>query len=440
MSTVNTVPCGTSVPTDFLPWVHPKKRLCIDVPAGWQCRRQPGEDLMLQLQFHPQDDRRTSFTVAGIPHGISIRSPADYRKAFESLLQSLQSSNSRAWPVDGSAPEPQVSLMMPYPTITYQNHNGSPSWAFVSKNSFISLGGNCPAEQQAAFRPIFEHMASSLRIADSRDGQLAVLRAQVFNEFTRSHPTAGCCLKGDQLNLGPVQIFVENLMAQIDAEPQKRQRLIQRFVRTTLKVSQQSQTLGHETWQSVQQLVYPLIRPASFINAALHAHPSSDQPRPLMSRQQQLAAAPWLADLVICYAIDAPETLRFVLNSDLERWNIDQDVLHSQAMLNLQQINGLKLTGATAADGRFRFAIPGDSPIPVKSAWLLHPLLFRHLQPHMRGPILAAVPGRDTVMFFSGGDHDRQFLQSLVRQSYSSSPHPISDSLFQITPDGIVLA
>lgn len=432
MSTINTIPADTCVSTDFLPWVHPKKRLCIDIPAGWQCRQQPGEDLMLQLQFHPAEDRRITFTVAGISHGISIRSPEDYLKAFASLVNSLQCGN--------SAPEPQLAFRTEYPGITYRTPGGSPAWAFVSKDSFFSLGGNCPAEQQAAFRPIFERMASSLHIADSLEGRLAILRAQVFNEFTRSHPTAGCFLNGNQLNVGPVQIFVENLMSQIDAEPQKRQRLIQQFVRTTLKVSQQSQTLGHESWPSVQKLVYPLIRPASFINAALHAQPNSDHPRPMMSRQQQLAASPWLADLVICCAIDAPETLRFVLNSDLERWNLDQEALHTQAMLNLQQISGLKLTGARAADGKFLFAVPGHGPIPVKSAWLLHPHLFRHLQPHFRGPILAAVPGRDSLMFFSGADHDRQHLQNMIRESHSSSPHPISECLFQITPDGIVLA
>ncbi|MFM7036544.1 MAG: DUF1444 family protein [Planctomycetaceae bacterium] len=440
MTTINSISAGTGVPTDFLPWVHPKKRLCIDVPAGWHCHRQPGEDLMLQLQFHPVDDRRTSFTVAGVSHGISIRSPDDYRKAFESLLRSLHASSSISGRVNSSAAQPQVALNMQYPAFTYQGHSGSPSWAFVSNDSFISLGGNCRAEQVAAFRPIFEQMASSFRIADSLDGRLSVLRAQVFNEFTRSHPTAGCCRRGNQLNLGPMQIFVENLMSQIDAEPQKRQRLIQQFVRTMLKVSQQSQTLGHETWQSVQKLVYPQIRPAAFINAALHAQPGPDQPRPMMSRQQQLAAAPWLADLVICYAIDAPDTLRFVLNSDLERWNMDQQALHTQAMFNLRQISGLKLTGATAADGKFSFAIPGDGQIPVKSTWLLHPLLFRHLQPHLSGPILAAVPGRDTLMFFSGGDLDRQQLKGTIGKSYQSSHHPISDRLFQITPDGIVLA
>lgn len=412
----------------FTPWIHPEKTFSIEIPNHWQSHRQPGDFLYLTLHFRPTDDPDVRICVVAVPHNLPANPLDDNCPAWQHLLKSL------------AVPEIQPCQQLKYRACTFLRSNGTPFWACCSSGMFVYISARYPPHQHHLYQPIFDHMLASLRIADNPADRLAVLRAEVLREFHRSYPKAGCRIVGEQLQIGALHVFVENLMASIEAEPRKRRLLIQQFARTTNKVGRQARHLGHEHWATVQQRVYPMLRPAEFINAAIHAQPRSDHTPHPPSRQQQLTAVPWLANLVICYAIDSPEALRFVLNSDLERWNIDQPTLHHHALLNLQNIKGPALDGPPAPDGTFLLAMPQHSPIPVQSAWLLHPQLFQNIRPCLRGPIWAAVPNRDTLVLFSANQHNRNLVQAAVRKDYSSSHHPVSDCLFQVTPDGIVLA
>lgn len=424
----------------FTCWIHPQKTLSLEIPEHWQARCQSGDPQHLSLQFHAPDTPEIGLRVAGIAHNLPADLPQQTGMALQFLKQSL-TSVIPGWnlpPLTDSEIHPSTALQ--YPCCTFRLRDGSQWWACCSQSMLLLLSPHYPAEQQHEYGPVFNRMLGSLRIADSRAGQLAVLQAEVLRQFRRAYPTAGCRMLGDRLQLGSLHIFVDNLLSLVQSQPQKRLRLIRNFVRTSMQVSREADSLGREKWSSVQPLVYPMIRPAGFVNAGVVAGQAFTEPSAVDTSRQLLVAAPWLADLVICYAIDAPNTLRFVLNSDLDRWNIDQASLHRQALFNLRQIEGPSLMGQPSIDGILRFAVPGDSAIPVKSAWLLHPLLFRNIQAYLRGPIWAAVPNRDTLLLFSAGDLDRTRVLNAVRRDYCSSQHPISDRIFQITADGIALA
>ncbi|MFM7055836.1 MAG: hypothetical protein ACKO2P_02825, partial [Planctomycetota bacterium] len=366
--------------------------------------------------------------VFATPHTFQTNALDDNCPAWQALIKSL------------AVPEVQPCHQFRYRACTFLRNDGNRSWACCSAGMFAFLSAKCSPSQQQIYQPFFDHMLASLRLGDSHPGRLAVLRSEVLREFHRTYPKAECRIVDEQLQLGALHIFVENLLATIESNPRKRRVLIQQFVRTTNRVGRQAKQLGAEHWSTVQQRVYPMLRPAEFINAAFHSRPESSVPSARPSRQQQLTAIPWLANLVICYAIDSPDALRFVLNSDLERWNVDQPTLHHQALLNLQTIKGPQLSGVPAPDGSLLIAMPMDSPVPVNSAWLLHPDLFQCVQMSFRGPIWAAVPHRDTLLLFSSRHYDRVQVQTAIRQDYSTSHQPISDCLFRVNPDGIVLA
>jgi uncharacterized protein YtpQ (UPF0354 family) len=143
---------------------------------------------------------------------------------------------------------------------------------------------------------------------------------------------------------------------------------------------------------------------------------------------------------VTCYAIDTPDTLRFILHADLQRWGISQADLHQQAITNLGQASVHEMAGVRTADGSFTLGSPTNTPGTVRSAWILHPNLHQILSQHFRGRIWAGIPNRDTFMLFAASDHKRNQILRPLREDFTAGPHSISDRLFEITPDGIALA
>jgi hypothetical protein len=428
MSSTKTAADHTLQGSAFMPWVHPEKRFSIDIPESWQSHKQRGDHQYITLYFSPPEDPGVRLRMGVIPHNFPTNPIADNCPAWQHLLKSL--ANHKIHPCH----------QLNYRACTFLDYDGNPCYACCTAGLFGYISVQCPPSQQHIYRPLFNQMLASLRLADSHSGRLAVLRSEVLGEFLRDYPDADCRIIDEQLHVGCRQVFVENLLNSIESAPQRRHQLIQQFVLTTHKVGREARDLDVEHWDNVRQRVYPLLRPADLINAALQAQPASSNSPDIACRQQQLTAVPWLANLVICYAIDSPQSLRFVVNSDLERWNIDQPSLHRRALLNLKKVKGPEIMGFPAPDGSLIIAIPRSSSMPAKSSWLLHPRLYQNVRAWFSGPVWAIVPNRDTCVLFAARNQNRAGLQKLVHHQYSVSQDPVSDCLFQINPDGIVLA
>ena len=234
-----------------------------------------------------------------------------------------------------------------------------------------------------------------------------------------------------------MQIFVENLLSAIDQQPHMSAELIDRFVETTLHFASNSLQLGEENWDSIRSSLFPMVRPDSIIHSALEAAGTEVQ---VPGSPQQIVATPWLANLVTCYAVDSPQTLRFIVHGDLHRWGITETALHQQAMENLQKSTAPEIVGVPSSDGGLLVGMPSQGPSTVSSAWILHPRLHEFVRSHFRGRIWAGIPNRDTIVLFAADNRDRQALLQKLQDDYLTSHHSISDRLFEITPDGIVLA
>ncbi|MFO0940847.1 MAG: hypothetical protein U0930_08765, partial [Pirellulales bacterium] len=200
-------------------------------------------------------------------------------------------------------------------------------------------------------------------------------------------------------------------------------------------------------WEQVKPLLYPMIRPDSIVHSLSGRTPAeiasdnqdSDKD-PDEGRSQMLVHNPWLADLVICYAIDSPMTLRMVAESDLQRWQIDSLQLHQTAMDNIKDGKLPEFAGMPGPDGDLILGGFGDGGISTKSSYLLYPELYELIRAEFRGHIWAAIPSRDALIIFSSEHTQRETLLNLVANDYANSDHALSDRLFEITADGIVLA
>ncbi|MFM8479125.1 MAG: DUF1444 family protein, partial [Planctomycetaceae bacterium] len=184
--------------------------------------------------------------------------------------------------------------------------------------------------------------------------------------------------------------------------------------------------------------IFPMVRPKSILN---HTLPKDADTLSAADRVRlQVMSSPWLADLVICYAIDSQKTLRFVQNHDLERWGLNADVVRRQAMQNLAKVKAPKFSTMQMKGAQFQVAEVTDNHLPARSCWILHPDLHKSLERIFRGPAWVAIPARDSLMAFSANPDLRAPLQQQLSADYRTSSHNISDRLFQVGADGVVLA
>lgn len=72
------------------------------------------------------------------------------------------------------------------------------------------------------------------------------------------------------------------------------------------------------------------------------------------------------------------------------------------------------------------------------SSYLLHPNLYQIVSKQISGEIAAAIPDRDALIFFEYRGQ-KAVLLNAVSHHFQTASHPISDRLFEVTPDGIAL-
>ena len=122
--------------------------------------------------------------------------------------------------------------------------------------------------------------------------------------------------------------------------------------------------------------------------------------------------------------------------SDLNIWNLNAEDLHTAAMENLNQKAAMEFMMMPNSSGKTGIGIlqTDDS---LASSYILRKDLYAKLSPHFGPTILAALPGRDSLVVFRC-DTDRNMICNAIREDYLKSSYQISDRLFAITPDGIV--
>jgi len=295
-----------------------------------------------------------------------------------------------------------------------------------------------PSKSAQYFLPVFNRMLQSFRFHLSTDSEVAMLLGEVLRDLSAALPQSNPKFAGDHVEMGPLQVRVDNLAASIRRTPDRRARLIGEFVQTTVSTYKTRSTLAREPWRQVCKSIFPMVRPKSMLQLALPQ--DADDLSAADRVRMQVMSKPWLEDLVVCYAIDSAKTLRFVQNHDLERWGLNADVVQHQAMQNLAKVRGPIFSTIRNRDAQFLVAELTDNNLPARSCWILHPDLHKALDRIFRGPAWVAVPARDSLMAFSANPAMRAGLQQQLTADYRSSSHNISDRLFQVRSDGVVLA
>ncbi|MFN9236005.1 MAG: hypothetical protein ACK6D4_15330 [Planctomyces sp.] len=316
--------------------------------------------------------------------------------------------------------------------------DGHLSWATMHMDRVVYFQTGGDPQRARYFLPVFERMLQSFRLHFSDGSEVAMLLGDVLKELAAAAPQSNPKFAGDHLDVGSLQIRVDTLALLIRRMPDQRSRLIREFVQTTVATLNSTATMAQEPWRLVRKSIFPMVRPEGILQQSV---PQDVEQLSAADRVRlQMLSTPWLAGLVICYAIDSERTLRFVQHHDLERWGLDPDVVKRQALRNLAKVRGPVFSTMCVEKAQFQVAEVTDNDLPARSCWLLHPDLHQSLQRIFRGPSWVAVPSRDSLLAFSANSAMRAGLQQRLIEDYRSSSHSISDRLFEVRPDGVVLA
>ena len=170
--------------------------------------------------------------------------------------------------------------------------------------------------------------------------------------------------------------------------------------------------------------------------------PPSDGPPsdgPPVNEAGQLAQTPWLLNLRIVYGIHSGKTWRLINRYDLSLWGRDVAEVHEVAMANLAADKTFAVQLAGTGRSKPTLAFLRDRDYPGSSA-ILHPDLHAKLRETFGGPYYVGIPERDTCVAIAASHADISAIQRSVETDHEQSDRPISDRLFELTPDGVVVA
>jgi uncharacterized protein YtpQ (UPF0354 family) len=171
---------------------------------------------------------------------------------------------------------------------------------------------------------------------------------------------------------------------------------------------------------ALRDRVFPMLKPLTLLVTV------RDRKLPM------LIYRPFLADLMICYVIDEPNSLVYINEQHLECWQIGEHELHEQALANLRDRTATRGTFTIAGEGAQRLIVANTQDGFDATRLLLVPLL-EAWRPQFPGTMVIGIPNRDFLIAFS--DVDRTILSNVARQvqfDAAEREHGLTDQLFTL--------
>lgn len=129
-------------------------------------------------------------------------------------------------------------------------------------------------------------------------------------------------------------------------------------------------------------------------------------------------------DLVIVYAEDTPENIRYFSPKNLQEAGVQKDQLRALAIANLRRI----LPHPEAVNGPLVSMMTGGDYVP---SLLLLDEIWSAEQLGVEGEIVIAVPTRDVLLFTGSNNKDGvRKLRELARKTAADGPYSLTDRLF----------
>ncbi len=188
--------------------------------------------------------------------------------------------------------------------------------------------------------------------------------------------------------------------------------------------SKKTSTSGAETrgsrlrWSEIREQVLPLLVPT---------HRLGDY-------GENLIQQPWVNELSIIYAMPDPQKALTV--AQCERWRVNVDALHEQALHNLVSCSQELTMEGGRADGYTMLAFA--KPDPYNAMRILLPDLHHKLREYLGATFYVAIPNRTFMLAFATEQEEiLNRVRQQIKADYTRLPNPVSSKLFIMTADGV---
>jgi uncharacterized protein YtpQ (UPF0354 family) len=213
---------------------------------------------------------------------------------------------------------------------------------------------------------------------------------------------------------------LENLYRLTLLRPQDLKRHAERWIVEILRASE-----GHPdhsgTYEQVRDRIFPMVIPQA---------PNDLQPASMVTQ-------PFVANLMIAYALDQDRTIDYIPRRRFEEWKISVDQLHETALANLvRKSETLNAHAAPDEDGGVSLII-FQTMDGYDASRILLPNLHDRLREYLGSPFAAGVPNRDILLCFKNDEATVTKYREQIVADYQQMPHQVSEHLLLVTADGI---
>jgi uncharacterized protein YtpQ (UPF0354 family) len=300
---------------------------------------------------------------------------------------------------------------------------GGHYWIVAGGDVVVLASSQVATAERDVWNPPFQQLMASLQI--TRDDQLfqRQLANEVLAQLRQRHPEQDFDVDADKIRGRNRTVYLGNLLREVRAAPARREQIITRFVQKLGETV--TEEFGHEAWEDIRGSIVAVLKHRRYVDG--------DGPT------KHLLTRDWLADVLICYAIRSKNLFRFVTGWDVERWGLNAEALHEQALANLvhlawpKQMVGARTKGAG-------HVIVVETEDKLASSRLLHPDLHSLFSGPLGSTFLVGVPCRERLVLYSNRHELKQRIGRRLKKDHAASAYPITPRPFLVTRDGIAPA
>jgi uncharacterized protein YtpQ (UPF0354 family) len=280
-----------------------------------------------------------------------------------------------------------------------------------------------PIAERDEWNPLFQNVMASVQITREEEMLARKVANELLEQLRKRHPEQEFAFDQDKIRGKNQVVYLSNLMREVRAAPERKEKIIKHFVDTLCQPAMSD--LGSEEWPDIRTVIVPVLKPRSYV----------DKEGPT----RHFLITEWIADVLICYAIQSKNMFRFVTGWDVDRWGQTAEAVHAQAIANLVKLSWPKrLVGSSSAKmGRVIVVMTEDN---LASSRLLHPELHQMFSGPLGSPFCAGIPCRDTLVLYSNRKQLKPRIGRKIKKDHDSSAYPITSRPFLVTRDGIAPA
>ena len=183
---------------------------------------------------------------------------------------------------------------------------------------------------------------------------------------------------------------------------------------------------GPQLWDELEDRIYPMIKPVEMLAEVAERN------------LPQLIYRPFMADLIVCYVIDEPESVAFVNEEHLKTWGVLETTLYTRAVDNLR-IKTLKPGTAQVYGEGAEMLLIYAALDGYDAARILLSEIMTEWDAIVPGRLVIGIPNRDFLVGFS--DANPAVLQRMalqIAQDATQRDYGLTDQLWTIVEGRLV--